>query len=86
LFWFGIFTLATFGVIDPNFTTYIANLMGIGRGSDIVIYVSIMMLFYLIFRINVYIENIRHDITKLVREIGMLKHLQDDQKKPRNKK
>ena len=86
MFWFSIFALAAVGVIDPNFTTYLARQLGIGRGSDVVIYLSIVLLFYLIFRINVYLENIRHDITKLVREISLLRFNQEPKKSTKKSK
>lgn len=72
MFWGGLFSLAVVGVIDPHFTGYVAKQLGIGRGADVVIYFSLVLLFYLIFRTNVMIENLRHEITKLVREIALL--------------
>ncbi len=68
LFWFGLFVLALIGVIEPAFTTYVAHLIGIGRGADVVIYGSIALLFYLIFRTNIMLENLRSEITDLVRK------------------
>jgi hypothetical protein len=67
LFWSGLFILALLGVIEPKFTTYVAHLIGIGRGADVVIYASIALLFYLIFRTNILLENVRSEITELVR-------------------
>jgi len=83
LFWISVFSFALVGVIEPQFTTYIAQMVGIGRGTDVVIYISIVLLFYLVFRTNVLIENTRHDITKLVRKIS-LSNL--DKKSSRDKK
>jgi hypothetical protein len=73
LFWASIFITAIIGIIDPSFTTFVARQFGIGRGVDLVLYLSIILLFYLIFRTNVMIENLRHEITKLVQEIALLK-------------
>jgi hypothetical protein len=73
LFWGGLFTLATVGIFDPRFTTFAAKQLGIGRGVDVVLYLSIILLFYLIFRTNVMMENLHHEITKLVQEIALLK-------------
>jgi len=67
LFWFGLFTFALVGVIEPDFTNYAAKFLGIGRGADVVIYASIALLFYLIFRTNIMLENIRSEITEAVR-------------------
>jgi len=71
LFWSGLWLLATVGIIRPDFTTYIAKSMGIGRGADVVIYSSIVILFYLLFRTHIMIENLHHDITKIVRDIAL---------------
>ena len=71
LFWLIVWILAVIGILEPSFTTYIANLVGIGRGADVVVYTSIVLLFYLIFRTQVMLEDIRHEITKLVREIAL---------------
>jgi hypothetical protein len=71
LFWSGIWLLALVGVIEPGFTTYFANRLGIGRGVDVIIYLSVLLLFYLMYRTNVHLENLRHEITKLTRKIAL---------------
>lgn len=73
IFWFGLFLIAILGVFRPELTSLVAQKMGINRGSDAVIYASIILLFYLIFRTNVLLENLRHDLTKLVRLIALSK-------------
>lgn len=73
LFWAGIFSVALIGVINPEITTFVAQKLGINRGSDVVVYASILLLFYLIFRTNVLLENLRHDLTDLVRKLALKK-------------
>jgi len=73
LFWAGIWVTAGLAVIDPGFTSYIALKIGIQRGTDVVIYLSLFLLFYLIFRTTILMENLREEITKLTREIALLK-------------
>lgn len=73
IFWAGIWLLAMAAVVRPELTQQIANELGIGRGVDAAIYVSIVLLFYLNFRTNVLIENLRHEITRLTREIAVKK-------------
>ena len=70
-FWFTVFALALIGVFKPELTTIAAQKLGIGRGTDAVIYASILLIFYLIFRTNVLLENLRHDLTKLVRDLAI---------------
>lgn len=71
VFWTLIWILAIIAVVKPDLTQKIANELGVGRGVDAAIYVSIVLLFYLNFRSNVSIENLRHEITKLTREIAI---------------
>lgn len=79
LFWFGIWSAAIYTVFYPDFTTFVAQVLGIGRGADVVIYGSVIILFYLVFRLHVLLEDIRHDITRLVRDIA----LQEKKSRPR---
>ena len=64
VFWLGV------GVafITPESLTKLANLLGIGRGADLVLYVAVVVVFYLMFRIFVRIEKMEKDITKIVRK------------------
>ena len=71
IFWFLIWTAALVGVSLPATTTKIAGFLGVGRGVDIIVYISLALLFYLVFRIYVMIEDLRHQITYLVREIAL---------------
>jgi len=78
LFWFGLWILAGFAIINPGSTTYLAKQIGIGRGTDAVIYASLVLLFYLLFRTNVIIENLKHEITKLTTEIAIKEKKEDE--------
>lgn len=73
LFWTAVFSIALVGVLLPNLMTQIARTLGIGRGVDLIVYFSIAILFYLVFRAYVLMENIRHEITELVRKIALEK-------------
>lgn len=71
IFWCGLFILAGIAVIIPSLTSQIAKAAGIGRGVDAVVYSSIVLLFYLVFRIHIFLEDIKHDITTLVRKMAL---------------
>ena len=71
LFWLGLWLLGFFTVFYPDFTSFWAQLLGVGRGADALIYLSIILLFYLIFRTNVLIENLKEEMSKIVREIAL---------------
>lgn len=88
LFWAGLFIFALAGVLDPELTGYIAKVLGIGRGADVVFYTSIALMFYLIFRLSISLEETRREITELVRKIALEKERQTPVKKktPRKKR
>ncbi|OGY42612.1 MAG: hypothetical protein A2Y82_02875, partial [Candidatus Buchananbacteria bacterium RBG_13_36_9] len=67
IFWF----LVGFVVILPETTSLVANFVGVGRGVDLVIYISILILFYLVFRVLVRLDKIDKDVTKIVRKIAL---------------
>lgn len=65
--WIAVVTVA----FIPNATSYFSSFLGIGRGIDFVVYLSILLLFYLIFRIYVSLEALNSSITKLTRTIAI---------------
>lgn len=71
IFWLGIWSVASVAIFYPEKTTEIARSLGIGRGVDIIVYVSIAILFYLVFRLHVYMEDLRSQLSKLIREISL---------------
>lgn len=70
-FWSGLFIFALVGVLDPSLTTFVARFLGIGRGADAVLYASIALLFYLIFRLSIALEDVRREISELVRKLAL---------------
>ena len=55
-------------VIYPQSISFLANLLGVGRGVDLVIYFSIFAIFYTIFRFNLRLLKIERDISLLVQK------------------
>ena len=51
--------------------TPLSSILGIARGADLIVYVSVVLLFYLIFRLYVKMEKIEQDVTKVVRKIAI---------------
>lgn len=70
VFWCSLFCFAIIAVLIPDITSFIAKAIGINRGADAVIYTSLVLLFYLIFRLHIFIEDIKHEITDLVRRLA----------------
>jgi|SRR3989344_3933645 len=75
LFWIFIWLAALVGILLPATTTRIAELFGVGRGVDVIVYISLALLFYLVFRIYVMIEDIRHEVSFLIRHLALRKTL-----------
>lgn len=71
IFWSGLFGFAIIAVLFPRLTSEFARAAGIGRGVDAVIYSSLVLLFYLIFRLHIFLEDIKEEITTIVRKLAM---------------
>jgi len=67
-FWVFFWVLAGFVAIWPDSTFIISNFVGISRGADLVVYISLAVLFFLVFKISVRLEKINKNITKIIRE------------------
>ncbi len=66
----------------PDLSTTLAHYLGIGRGSDLMIYISIITIFYMLFKIFSHINKIETQITKIAREIALI--TADDNKNNKN--
>jgi hypothetical protein len=58
-------------VTFPSISSTFAMFVGVGRGSDFILYISVVLLFYLIFRLYIYMEDIRRDISELVQKMAL---------------
>ncbi len=81
LFWSILWVAAGIVVIIPRTTTYLAEKLGVGRGVDIIVYLSLVLLFYLVFRTYVMMEDIRQEITVLIRKLAIEKVLEKKKKR-----
>ncbi len=67
-FWVILWMATVLFVMLPRTASILTNFFGVGRGADLLIYLSIILLFYLIFKIYVKIDNLNKEITKAVRK------------------
>ena len=67
LVWIGTAAIITF----PEATSFVAHLLGIGRGADLIIYASLLISFYLILRIHLTLARLEQEITEIVRAIAL---------------
>ena len=63
LFWACVVVVA----VHPDTTSYFAGWLGVGRGVDIAMYLSVLMIFYLLFRSFAKIEDLDRQLTRVVR-------------------
>jgi len=79
IFWALIWVFAIVISFIPNTLGAVSKWLGIGRGADLIIYVSIIIIFYLVFRLYVKLESAEKEITSVVRKIAI--HGNDKKKK-----
>ena len=68
IIWIVFWIAAAIIIAIPNTTGVLAKTLGVGRGVDVIIYLSVVLIFYLLFKIKVKMEKIEQEITKIVRE------------------
>jgi len=61
-------------VWKPDLATQLSQRIGVGRGVDAAIYISIAVLFYTTLRVLLRFERQENMISKLVSEIALIKH------------
>lgn len=54
-------------------TDVVAEFLGVEKGADLAVYISVIALFYIIFKLIVKIDKMDRDITKLVRGLALKK-------------
>lgn len=67
-FWVLFWIVADAFVWWPNATNTLAHAFGIGRGADLITYVSVIVLFYLVFQLHIKIESIGREVTQVIRD------------------
>ncbi|MFH0876005.1 MAG: DUF2304 family protein [archaeon] len=72
-FWMFIWSGLIITAFFPGLISKVANIIGIGRGVDVIIYMSIGTLFYLMFRLYIKIEELDQHITIAIRQIAYMK-------------
>ncbi|MFH1171023.1 MAG: DUF2304 family protein [bacterium] len=79
ILWCGI----VFFVWWPRASDVLAGRIGIGRGVDALVYISIVALFYGMFRIYIKLEYIEREITSLVRSLALEEHTSKPPEEPK---
>lgn len=69
--WTFVWIIIIIVTLFPTITTHFANLFGIGRGLDSVYIVSILFLFYIVFKLYNKIEQQKKRINELVSQLTL---------------
>lgn len=77
--WVFFWIIVIIATLVPKNLDKIAQFVGVERGADLAIYLSIIVIFYLIFKILVHLDKIDREITKIVRNMA-LDEKEDDEK------
>ena len=68
-------------VLLPKTTDLLAARVGIGRGADLVVYVMLVVLLYVVFRLVMRLQSIERDITRLMRHRALEEFEKNDAEK-----
>ncbi len=69
--WLVLWVSGAFIVIVPDSVNSIADIVGVSRGADVVIYISLILIFFLFFKIYQRIISLEKDIVKIVRALSL---------------
>jgi hypothetical protein len=69
--WLAVWIGGAVVVLFPDFSTVVANKLGVGRGADLVMYVAIPVLFYAVFRLRIRTERLSRDLTEVTRALAL---------------
>jgi hypothetical protein len=72
--WLIFWALVIIAVFLPQTTQTLADVLGVGRGVDVVIYLALVSLFFLVFKLFVKLESLEQEISQLVRKISIDEH------------
>ena len=74
-YWFIVFavfwTLVAIAAITPQTTDIVASYVGVGRGADLLVYIGVVVLFYVVHRLLLKQQQLSDEITELVRQAAI---------------
>ena len=63
--------VAANAIIRPVPVVYIAEKLGASRATDLILYLTLMVIFYIFFRMSIHLRKIDESITMIVRNIAI---------------
>ena len=77
LFWILVWGSITLIALNPDITSRLATMVGVGRGADLMLYIGMIILFSLVFYLMVKVDQLDQDISKIVTALA-LKDIKND--------
>ena len=78
VFWMTLWVAVGVVSLVPETLSFVAGLVGVGRGVDLLTYLAIIVLFYAVFRLYYKTERLNSELTTLVRERA-IQRAEDDE-------
>lgn len=72
LLWLLVWSVVLLVVLFPDLTSMAAGYLGMGRGVDLVLYVGMLYIYFLLFTIQEKIGQIERDLSMIVRELAFM--------------
>lgn len=72
--WTLLWAMGALAILLPAYPAVIATRLGIGRGADLIIYSSIIILLAIAFSLYSHVRNVDRQITRLIREMALRDH------------
>jgi hypothetical protein len=70
---FGLLGVAGAAVLFPNITQDAAQLVGVGRGADLVLYLSIVVILFVLLHYYTKFVELQRKLTDMTREVAILR-------------
>lgn len=70
---FGLIALGAVAVLAPGTADDVAHYMGVGRGADLITYVSIVAIFFVLVHYYTKFVELQRNVTHLTRELAILR-------------
>lgn len=76
---FGMIAVAVVFILWPDLTTVIAKKLNVGRGTDLVLYLSILIFWFVILKLYTRIRKLEQLFTRIIRD-DAIKNVSDQNK------
>ncbi len=69
--WIALWVAGALAILFPDRSNDLAHALGVTRGADLVLYIAVVVLLYLVLQAHVRIEWVKGDITRMTRRLAL---------------